>query len=94
MRVPAARPLPALTLGALLVGLVLLVSAAAPVLAPYGVAEQHIGDRLQGPSPRHWLGTDQFGRDLLSRTLVGGRTALLLGVGAVALGLALGVPIG
>ena len=89
-----ARPSPAFVLGSLIAGVVLALTVLAPAIAPYTMAEQHIGDRLQGPSPRHLFGTDQYGRDLLSRTLVGGRTALLLGMGAVALGLALGVPIG
>ena len=95
MSVPAtSRTSPALLIGSLIAGLVIVLTALAPAIAPYTIAEQHIADRLQGPSPRHLLGTDQYGRDLLSRTLVGGRTALLLGLGAVALGLALGVPIG
>lgn len=90
----AVRTFPALALGSLIVSAVIGLSVVAPTVAPYAVAEQHIGDRLQGPSLRHFLGTDQYGRDLFSRTLVGGRTALLLGLGAIALGLALGVPIG
>jgi peptide/nickel transport system permease protein len=85
---------PALTLGLLLVGGMIVLSLAAAAIAPYAAAEQHIADRLQGPSPRHLLGTDQYGRDLLTRTLLGGRTALVLGLGAVAFGLALGVPVG
>lgn len=85
---------PALTIGGGVLVLVLAVSLLAPLVAPYAATEQHILDRFQGPSPTYPLGTDQYGRDLLSRTLLGGRTALLLGVGAVALGLGLGVPIG
>jgi peptide/nickel transport system permease protein len=88
------RSNPAFAIGSLVVGSVVLVSLLAPVVAPYVATEQHIAERLQGPSPRHPLGTDQFGRDLLSRTLLGGRTALVLGLGAVALALALGVPVG
>ncbi len=90
----AVRANPALALGSLIVGSVIALSVLAPVVAPYAVTEQRILDRLQAPSVTHALGTDQYGRDLLSRTLYGGRTALLLGVGAVALGLALGVPVG
>jgi peptide/nickel transport system permease protein len=87
------RP-PALALGALILGLVTALALLAPWVAPYPPTEQRILERLQGPSARYLAGTDQYGRDLLSRTLVGGRTALGLGVGAVALGLLLGVPIG
>jgi len=94
MSAGAARTSTALLVGAVIAGGVILVSLLAPAIAPYAITEQHIGDRLQGPSLRHPLGTDQYGRDLFSRTLVGGRTALLLGMGAVLLGLAVGVPIG
>ena len=83
-----------LVIGALILGCVLVLTVLAPLVAPYGVAEQSILDRLQRPGAKHLLGTDQYGRDLLTRTLFGGRTALLLGLGAVALGLLLGVPIG
>lgn len=83
-----------LALGSLLLGLVIVLAALAPLVAPYSVTEQSILDKLQPPSGKHALGTDQYGRDLLTRTLFGGRTALLLGLGAVALGLALGVPVG
>ena len=89
-----ARANPPLTIGILILGCVLTFAVLAPLVAPYGVAEQNILDRLQRPGAKHLLGTDQYGRDLLTRTLFGGRTALLLGLGAVALGLLLGVPIG
>jgi peptide/nickel transport system permease protein len=84
----------ALAIGIAILGLVLAVTILAPWLAPYPATEQHILERLQGPSAKYPLGTDQYGRDLLSRALLGGRTALVLGVGAVMLGLALGVPVG
>ena len=73
---------PAFAIGSLVVGSVVLVSLLAPVVSPYVATEQHIAERLQGPSLDHPLGTDQFGRDLLSRTLLGGRTALVLEGGA------------
>lgn len=85
---------PALAIGSAILGLAILVSLSAPVVSPYRATEQHILDRLQGPSPKYLLGTDQYGRDLLSRTLWGGRTSLILGLGAVTLGLTLGIPIG
>jgi len=53
-----------------------------------------IPQKLQGPSALHWLGTDQFGRDTLSRIMVGARTSVAVGVVAVAIGLVLGVPLG
>src|SRR5207253_4762726 len=80
--------------GGAILALVLTLSVAAPWIAPYPTTEQHMLDRLKPPGARFLLGTDQYGRDLLSRTLFGARPALGLGLGAVALGLALGVPIG
>ena len=84
----------ALVIGSSILGLAILAAALAPWIAPYPATEHHMLERLQPPTSRYLLGTDQYGRDLLSRTLVGGRSALSLGVGAVALGLALGVPVG
>jgi len=89
------RPVPAtLAIGSTILALMIGVSVLAPWISPYAATEQHIQKRLERPSARYLLGTDQYGRDLLSRTLMGGRTALLLGVGAVLLGLGLGVPVG
>ena len=64
------------------------------VLAPYSPYEQHPQDALQPPSRNYWLGTDQFGRDILSRLIYGGRVALLVGIGSVALATLVGVPLG
>ena len=85
---------PALAVGGAILALVLVLGVAAPWITPYPTTEQHMLDRLKPPGARFVLGTDQYGRDLLSRTLVGARPALVLGLGAVALGLALGVPVG
>ncbi len=84
----------AFLVGGVALVLVLALTVLAPWVAPYVPTDQHVLDRLKPPSGRFLLGTDQYGRDLLSRTLVGGRAALVLGVGAVLLGLSLGVPIG
>ena len=85
---------PALGVGGAILAVVLAMSVTAPWIVPYPTTEQHMLDRLKPPGARFLLGTDQYGRDLLSRTLVGARPALGLGLGAVALGLLLGVPIG
>jgi peptide/nickel transport system permease protein len=85
---------PALVIGSALLGIAVVATLLAPWIAPYPVTEQHMLERLQAPSGKYLLGTDQYGRDLLSRTLRGGQTALALGVGAVALGLVLGLPVG
>jgi peptide/nickel transport system permease protein len=75
--------------------LVLLVSAAllAPVLAPYDPNAQEY-DLLLPPSWQHPLGTDEFGRDLLSRLMTGARVSLLVGFSAVFLALVVSVPMG
>lgn len=88
------RDNPALLLGGMITGIVICISLVGPFITPYDPLEQHILDRLQGPSLKYLFGTDQYGRDVFSRVLAGGRTALLLGLGATGLGLLLGVPIG
>lgn len=74
--------------------LVLLVISAvfADVIADYDdvVIKQHLKDRLQGPSLKHWLGTDEFGRDMLARMIHGARVSLQVGILAVGLSIILG----
>jgi peptide/nickel transport system permease protein len=82
-------------LTALLLVIVIVGSAVfAPFLAPYDPAVQDLANKLQPPNREHWLGTDQFGRDVLSRILYGGRISLVTGIGSVAIGAFLGVFIG
>lgn len=69
---------PAVWLGALLVLTAVLSAVLAPLLAPYDPVAINALDRLQGPSSAHLLGTDQYGRDNLSRILYGGRTSLFV----------------
>jgi peptide/nickel transport system permease protein len=71
--------------GVLLV--VILMVCFAPFLSPYSSSEQNLRARLQPPSASHWLGTDDLGRDLLTRLLYGGRISLA--VGFLAMGMAL-----
>ncbi len=85
---------------ALLLLLIVLVTLAAPWLAPYSPVEVDIQHRLgppawmEGGKTEHWLGTDQIGRDLLSRMIYGGRVSLLIGVTAVAISSTIGVLLG
>jgi len=58
-----------------------LATLLAGVLSPYEYSEQHLDQILQGPSAKHLLGTDQLGRDELTRLLYGGRVSLLIGLG-------------
>jgi peptide/nickel transport system permease protein len=81
-------------LGFLIVLAFLIAVVFAPILAPYPYAEQHIPDRLQGPSPDYPLGTDHLGRDLLSRIIYGSRIALATAVPAVSIALAGGIVLG
>jgi peptide/nickel transport system permease protein len=75
--------------------LLLALALFAPWLAPRNPDAQSLPERLQSPTAQHWMGTDELGRDVLSRTLYGARISLLVGVcvvlGAGVLGLALGL---
>jgi peptide/nickel transport system permease protein len=86
------RPLGAL--GAIAIAVGLVVATFAPVLAPYDPVAADFGAMLQAPSAAHPLGTDSFGRDVLSRLVYGSRTALLVGFGSAVLGATLGAIIG
>ena len=72
----------------------IVVSAAAPLIAPYGPLTQKIVERLQPPSAAHPFGTDPLGRDILSRVLFGGRISLPVGFLVVTVSLAIGGLIG
>jgi peptide/nickel transport system permease protein len=74
--------------------LLVLVSFGAPLIAPYSPSMQDLGNTLAAPSAQHWLGTDDLGRDILSRLLYGGRVALYASALAVGIAFILGVPIG
>ena len=81
-----ARPLLACALTLVLAQIMLALFA--PLAAPYGPLAQDIAARLKGPGGAHWLGTDQFGRDILSRLIFGARASLMisgLAVGAALL---------
>jgi peptide/nickel transport system permease protein len=81
-------------LGAFIVFGLLGVAVFAEVIAPYGYAQTSLLQRFQGSSMEHWLGTDQLGRDLLSRIIYGTRVSLTVSFGAAALGVLLATLIG
>lgn len=81
-------------LALLILGGLLFIAATGPYIAPYDADELRMTDRLQGPNRTHLLGTDHFGRDILSRALSGTRITLLLGVSISAFALCVGLPIG
>jgi peptide/nickel transport system permease protein len=64
--------------GFAIIALLVFFSIFATVLAPFDPAEVRILDRLQAPGAHHWMGTDEFGRDILSRVLYGARVSLLI----------------
>ena len=71
-----------------------LVALLAPLIAPQDPLAQNLYDRLQPPSANHWLGTDDFGRDILSRIGYGARISLRIGLVAISLALAGGTLLG
>ena len=78
----------------MIVLLLILVAIFADVLAPYGYTEMHLRDRLQGSSAQYLLGTDQIGRDFLSRLIYGARLSLIVGLSATTLNVLVAVLIG
>ena len=81
-------------LGLAVIVLFVLVAVLAPLIAPYDPAQQSWTSIRKPSSLAHWFGTDESGRDLLSRVIFGGRASLLAGVVSVTIALGLGVPIG
>lgn len=85
-------------LGLVIVCVIVSSALTADWIVPYDPIGLNIKDRLQGPSANHWLGTDQLGRDTLSRVIMGGRVALQVAlpviVGALSIGLVLGMVAG
>ena len=71
--------------GLVILLLILLTSVLAPVLAPYDPLVSNLSEALQKPSAVHLLGTDNIGRDTLSRVLYGGRQSILLALAATVL---------
>ena len=83
----------------LAIGLVLTVIFAGAALislvwAPYDITQMNIANKIKPPSGAHWLGTDHFGRDILSMIMVGARTSIAVAIVAVGIGMAAGVPLG
>lgn len=72
----------------------LIAAVLSPTLSPYAYEAIQLPERLEPPSTRHLLGTDQFGRDLLSRMLYGARVSLVVGLGGVAIAMCAGVLLG
>ena len=96
---PASRRAPlrlslALITGLCLTGVVVAAALISFVWTPWDVEAIRIADRLQPPSPAHWMGTDHFGRDVLSMIMAGARNSLAVALVAVGVGAGFGVPLG
>ncbi|ALJ38594.1 ABC transporter permease [Azospirillum brasilense] len=85
---------PGFLIGVILLTLLLIVAVAAPWIAPMSPLETDLANTLAPPSAAHLLGTDQFGRDVLSRLIWGTRISLQVAVAVMALSLSLGMVIG
>jgi peptide/nickel transport system permease protein len=90
----AVRRQPLAALGLTLLVLFVVCAVFAPWLAPQDPAQLDLTGRLMGPSTAHWFGTDELGRDILSRTLFGARISLIVAVSVVGLSLAVGLVAG
>jgi peptide/nickel transport system permease protein len=88
------REKPLATVGGVIVLLMLLTGIFANFIAPYGYNEVVLAERLSAPSATHILGTDQLGRDLLSRIIYGARISMYVGLGAPAISLILSTILG
>ncbi len=80
--------------GCMMLAILLMSVVFADFLVPHNPAKQHLADRLQGPSAVYWLGTDNLGRDLFSRLLVGGQFTVTIAAVTVVLTLVIGTFIG
>lgn len=80
--------------GLVFIVILVLVAIFADFIAPYGMKEQNLSNALQFPSSSHWLGTDDLGRDILSRIIYGTRISLTVGVSAVVFALIIGGALG
>ncbi len=83
-----------LVAGIVIVGLLVLVAILAPLLTPWDPIKQDLENALQSPSATHWLGTDKYGRDVLSRLLYGARIDLRVGFLAVLIPFVIGAVLG
>ncbi|HEY2593607.1 MAG TPA: ABC transporter permease, partial [Chloroflexota bacterium] len=77
--------------GAGVLGILGAMAIFAPILAPYDPLAQHAGSELLPPNAQFWLGTDQFGRDELSRIMYGAQVSFIVAVSATAIGAVTGV---
>jgi peptide/nickel transport system permease protein len=80
--------------GFLIIGVLFIVAVFGPVIAPYSPIKQNLDKRLQSPSSEHIMGTDDLGRDVFSRVILGSRISLTVGFISVGISILIGVPLG
>ncbi len=85
---------PPLVIGAVLVLAIVLIAVFHPLLSPYAVEQMDMRNRLSGPTVQHWLGTDNFGRDLWTRLAHGSAISLAIALGSVTAAMAIGIVVG
>ncbi|HEY3584577.1 MAG TPA: ABC transporter permease [Casimicrobiaceae bacterium] len=85
---------PAAAFGLVVIALFVALAIAAPLVAPYDPIGTSFSTVRKAPSAAHWFGTDEIGRDVLSRVIFGARASLAAGVVSVLISLAIGVPVG
>ena len=81
-------------LGLVIVLIYIIDAIFAPLLAPYDPVKQDLANMLQTPGPKHLLGTDEMGRDILSRIIYGARISMKVGFYAVGVAFVIGIPLG
>jgi peptide/nickel transport system permease protein len=85
---------PPAMVGLVILAVLVVLGVIGPLIAPYGINSVDVDHMLQGPNGAHWFGTDELGRDVLSRVVVAARVSLLVAVVSVGIALALGVTLG
>jgi peptide/nickel transport system permease protein len=83
-----------LLIGLAVIGIITIFAVLAPLIAPYAPNKLSVVNRLKPPSERWWFGTDEFGRDIFSRTIFAGQLSLLVGAAATLLAAAIGITLG
>ena len=91
---PAHRPGWMVTTAILCLALIVLVAVLAPWLAPHDPLTMSPAERLKPAGDDYWLGSDAYGRDLLSRILYGARISLIVGIGSALISVVIGLPLG
>lgn len=91
---PRQRPGWAVIVAAICLALIVIIAILAPWLAPHDPLDMSPANRLKPPNDTYWLGSDAYGRDLLSRVLYGARVSLIVGLGSALISVVVGLPLG